>query len=248
MTRPLRRRPGGLRPARPQHDWPVARRPSRRSSSCASRRPRSSTSTDLVAVGVLHAAYSRGRDRARRAVGRRATTTSPSPPTRCPPLTTLRMPIAEMVGEGVGSRSSSPATPTGSGRAADRRCSSRRSSSASRRRRRDSTDGPRRAPRRSPDGPIRPVRPRRGRGVPIDARAGIQTRIAPGSRCAQAKYGIAPSSIGVPVAASVAGRVSPSGAVRRCRRAGLTVAAFDRGVELDASSSAPAGRSAVSTQ
>ena len=43
------------------------------------------TSTDLVAVGVLHAAYSRGRDRARRAVGRRLRRHPDRRATRCRP-------------------------------------------------------------------------------------------------------------------------------------------------------------------
>ena len=59
------------------------------------------TSTDTLAVGVLHAAYSLGATVARPTCRSSASTTSCSRATRCPALTTLRMPTAEIVAEGV---------------------------------------------------------------------------------------------------------------------------------------------------
>ena len=80
--------------------WPAARRRSTRCSSSTTRPTALVTSTDLVAIGVLHAAYSRGR-----IVPRELSVVGfddiPIAAHTAPALTTLRMPITEMVQEGV---------------------------------------------------------------------------------------------------------------------------------------------------
>ena len=100
--------------------------------------------------------------------------------------------------------------------------------------------------RRSPDRSRR-VRPRAWRARSArPARTGIQTRIPPTVRWAHEAYGTAPTSIGLPVAESVAGRVIPSGAPGTSSRA--TTTGLTDGDRTTASRSVPSGRSAVSTQ
>ena len=99
----MRERFGASRPATSSESrtrWPAARRRSARCSTCAEPPTAVVASTDLVAVGVLHAAYSLGR-------------TVPDELSvvgfddiliaahTVPALTTLRMPMPEIVGEGV---------------------------------------------------------------------------------------------------------------------------------------------------
>ena len=195
-----------------------------------------STSTDLVAVGVLHAAHMIGAavPDGCRVVGFDDILIAAH---TVPALTTLRMPIAEMVREGVGIAigiARDPATSRAPSRS--RSCSSRRSSSASRPR------------RRTPDARRR-VELAGASPSPSPSVVGIQTRIAStdGSPTrsrdrAQLERRPRPSrppAVGTAPAAS--GRSCPSARSSRGSGTGPTA-----GSTSTSSSSHAAGRSAVS--
>ena len=207
--RPLRRRPRRLRPAASQHRWPAARRPSQALLELPEPPTAVVTSTDLVAVGVLHAAYNLGRTRARRAVRRGLRRPAPRRPhgagaddaadadrgdrRRGRRARRSRWPGIRRVARAAdhGLRADAHRPPV-DGAAASASGRGRRPGSPSRRRLTPvGLTGV--LPSLGSVAVARPARPAPIRGV----RRGIQTRIARTVRFAQAKYGIAPTWIGV---------------------------------------------------
>ena len=195
-----------------------------------------STSTDLVAIGVLHAAHMIGASVPDRlsVVGFDDILIAAH---TVPALTTLRMPIAEMVREAVGTA-----------------IELARRSGAPRPEPTKEVFEPRLVVRRLDGGAAR-LTVSRGRSCRLDSpagAAGIQTRIASTLRLAQAKYGIARSSIDcdsdlVPCRPD-AGRHRQTDRSRGRGPHGPSSAGRTVGSTSTSSSSRPPGRSAVSMQ